>query len=53
MYGTGVPGPVARMLPAGRATMRVLLTEHLQLAEQRGSTKHVEAVRRELRRYGG
>lgn len=53
VYGTDVPGRLGRMLPKGRARMRELLTEQLRLVEQSGSAKHADALRQELRRYGG
>jgi hypothetical protein len=54
MYGPGVPGRLARLTPNGRAEMRRLLQQHLDVLESHDTSDRMrEEVRRELRRYGG
>lgn len=54
MYGPGLPSRWKRWTPAGRRTMRKILTEHLAIAEQGGASPDMlEQVRAELRHYGG
>lgn len=54
MYGPGVPGRLARLTPKGRAEMRRLLQQHLDVLESHDTSDRMrEEVRRELRRYGG
>jgi hypothetical protein len=54
LSGTDVPGRLARWTPKGRAQMRRLLQQYLdQMESHDASAAEREAVRRELRRYGG
>lgn len=54
MYGPGLPSRWKRWTPAGRRTMRELLTEHLAIVEKNGASPEMAAqIRAELRHYGG
>ncbi len=54
LNGPGVPGRVARLTPKGRAEIRRLLQQYLDVLESHDASEaEREEVRRELRRYGG
>lgn len=53
-YGTGIPGPLARHTPWGRAAMRRILRAHLTVASEHGASEDMIAdLRTELRHYSG